>query len=153
MPMPETPAGRIAAKPETASWTVYTTWRESGSVSAAETSQTFPDWSTARHHARRNACLAGVRYVTIVDPEDVVAGEYDRYTNRWREYALHIGACDGEREPDGVPCDGQLYAKPSDVQVRCPRCRGWTGYRARGMRQPFEPAAVLGALAGAAPTN
>lgn len=121
-------------------WTVYTSWRAHGSLPAAETSETHPDWPTARRQARRHLCLSGVRYVTVLDPEGIVAGDYDWYTGRWREYALHIGACDGESEPDGVPCDGQLYAKPSDVQVRCPRCRGWTGYRARGMRQPFEAA-------------
>ncbi|MGW3808838.1 hypothetical protein [Micromonospora sp. NPDC005113] len=124
------------------SWTVHTSWREWKSAPAVETAWEYPDWPTARQAALRDACLAGVRYVTVQDPEGVVAGDYDRYTNRWREYALHIGACDGESEPDGEPCDGQLYAKPSDVQVRCPRCRGWSGYRARGMRQPFEAVAA-----------
>lgn len=44
-------------------------------------------WPAARLNARQVACLAGVRYVSVQDPNDVVVGEYDRYTNRWREYA------------------------------------------------------------------
>ncbi|MFD6565495.1 hypothetical protein [Micromonospora profundi] len=121
-------------------WTVHTSWRAHRSLPAAETTSTHPDWPTARHNALRLVCLAGARYVTVQDPTGVVVGDWDWYTNRWREYALHIGQCDGECEPDGVPCDGQLYAKPGDVQVRCPRCGGWSWYRARGMRLPFEGA-------------
>ncbi|MEV5211238.1 hypothetical protein AB0K35_27580 [Micromonospora sp. NPDC053740] len=119
-------------------WTVHTSWRANGNLRADNLTESHPDWPTARRAGLQYACLAGIRYVTVTDPDDVVAGDYDRYTNRWREYALQVGACTGESEPDGVPCDGQLYAKPSDVQMRCPRCGGWTGYRAHGMRQPFE---------------
>ncbi|MCG5464327.1 hypothetical protein MED01_002493 [Micromonospora sp. MED01] len=122
-------------------WTVHTSWRAHRSLRADETTSTHPDWPTARRIALRLACLSGARYVTVQDPTGVVVADWDAYTNRWREYALHVGECDGERGPDGEPCDGQLYAKPGDVQVRCPRCGGWSGYRARGMRQPFEPAA------------
>ncbi|MER7331802.1 MULTISPECIES: hypothetical protein [unclassified Micromonospora] len=128
-------------------WTVYTSWRADGPVPAAETSETHLDWPPARRQGRSLARCAGARYVTVCGPGNIVVADWDRYTNLWREYALHIGACDGESEPDGDPCGGQLYARPSDVQVRCPRCQGWIGYRARGMRQPFEPAsAVIGAV-------
>lgn len=69
-----------------ARWTVYTSWQATGTTSAAETSETLPDWTTARRKARQLACCRGVRYASVQDPGDVVAGEYDRYTNRWREY-------------------------------------------------------------------
>jgi hypothetical protein len=47
----------------------------------------FPTWPTARYAALQAACLAGVRYVSVQRPgDDVVAGEYDRYTKRWRQY-------------------------------------------------------------------
>jgi hypothetical protein len=69
-------------------WTVYTSWRASVVVPAAETSETHPDWPTARRQALNFACCNGVRYVSVQDPDDVVVGEYDRYTNRWREYHL-----------------------------------------------------------------
>ena len=124
----------------TGAWTVHTSWKAVGDSLAVELSESHPDWPSARRGAMRYACLAGVRYTSVQGPDDVVVGDYDRYTNRWREYAVHVGACSNELEPDGEPCEGQLYAKPSGVQVRCPRCGGWTGYRAFGMRQPFEAA-------------
>ena len=117
---------------------VHTAWRAHGVLPACEFSKPYPDWPSARQEALRHACLSGVRYITVQDPTGVVVGDWDWYTNRWRVYALHIGACDGEIGLDGEPCDGQLYAKPGEVQVRCPRCGGWSGYRARGMRQPFD---------------
>ncbi|MBC9005166.1 hypothetical protein [Micromonospora aurantiaca (nom. illeg.)] len=123
------------------SFTVFVSWQGSSTVAAVETREPLLDWPSARSLALRLACCNGARYVTVQGPGAVVVGDWDRYTNRWREYALHVGVCDNDLEPDGEPCGGQLYAKPSDVQVRCPRCGGWTGYRARGMRQPFEAAA------------
>lgn len=122
-------------------WTVYTTWRAlPDGWTSGETASTFPDWPQARRHGLQAACLAGVRYVTVVDPDHVIAADYDRLTHRWCEYALHIGACDNYLELEDRPCDGQLYARPCDIQTRCPRCRAWIGCRARGMRLPFEPA-------------
>jgi hypothetical protein len=69
-------------------WTVYTSWRAYRSLAATETVEPCLDWPTARRQALSLACCAGVRYVSVQDPDDVVAGEYDRYTNRWREYHL-----------------------------------------------------------------
>jgi hypothetical protein len=121
---------------------VHASWRSAGTGGGDETCETFPDWPTARRHALGLACLAGVRYVAVQNPDDVVAGEYDGYTNRWREYGLHVGSCPNELEPHGVPCDGELYARPEDVQVRCARCGAWCGTRAHGLRRPFEHARV-----------
>ena len=67
-------------------WTVYTSWKANGTVVAAETAQALPDWPAARRTALSLACCRGARYVSVQGPDDVVAGEYDRYTNRWREY-------------------------------------------------------------------
>lgn len=131
----------LAAAPQPG-WTVYVTWQAYGYCPSGEVSNTHPDWPTARRQALHLACCRGARYITVCGPDSIVVADWDQYTNRWREYALHIGPCDGESEPDGVPCGGQLCAKPNDVQVRCPHCGGWTGYRARGMRQPFEIAEV-----------
>jgi hypothetical protein len=63
-------------------WTVHTTWRTRGT----DTAEIRPDWPTARRKAMQLACLAGTLYVSVQDPTDVVAGEWDRWTNRWREY-------------------------------------------------------------------
>jgi hypothetical protein len=68
----------------TSVWTVHTSWRRCGPVN--ETVQSYPDWPTARRHGRQLACLRGVLLVSVQDPDDVVVGEYDRATNRWREY-------------------------------------------------------------------
>lgn len=123
----------------TVTWTVYVSWRATSDGRADETFGTFSDWPTARRNGRQVSCFDGVRYITILDPDHIVTADYDRYTNRWREYALHIGACDNYVEPDGPACDGQLYARPTDVQVRCPRCGAVVG--ARGYdRRPFDPA-------------
>lgn len=67
-------------------WTVFTSWRASGPVSAAETSQTFTDWPSARRQARDLVCCRDARYVSVQGPGDVVVAEWDRYSNRWREY-------------------------------------------------------------------
>lgn len=67
-------------------WTVHTSWRAHRSLPAAETTESHPDWPTARRDALGLACLSGVRYVTVQDPDGVVVGDWDRYTNRWREY-------------------------------------------------------------------
>ena len=74
------------------SWTVYTSWQANGTVSAAETCETRTDWPTARRHALSLTCCRGVRYVSLQGPGDVVVGEYDRYTNRWREYIRALAA-------------------------------------------------------------
>ncbi|MEV2239613.1 hypothetical protein [Micromonospora sp. NPDC049891] len=67
--------------------TVYTTWQATRTSPAVETRKVFHDWTTARRHALQTACLAGARYVTLcVGSDEVVHGEWDRYTNRWREY-------------------------------------------------------------------
>lgn len=123
-------------------WTVYTVWRPSLDMGVVETAHMFPDWPAARHEALSLYCCNGVRSATVVDPDHVVAGDIDKLDGRWREYRLHIGECDNYRETEDEPCDGQLYAKPDDVQVQCPRCRGWTGVRAPGMRLPYDPAGV-----------
>lgn len=58
-----------------------------GSVLAAgETVYEHPSWPAARRDALQLTCLAGTRYVSVQRPDGVVAGEYDRYTNRWRQY-------------------------------------------------------------------
>lgn len=81
------------------SWTVYSDWQPRRGFPAKEMRQEFPDWSAARRQALRNTCIRGVRYVTACGPGDVVAGNWDRYTNRWREYpeaiALLAGAVAG----------------------------------------------------------
>lgn len=74
------------------SWTIHTSWRAYRTIPAAETSETRPDWQTARGDALRLCCLAGVRYVTVHGPGDVVVADYDRYTNRWREYPRSLAA-------------------------------------------------------------
>lgn len=118
-------------------WTVHAEWKALTGGCADETSQTFPDWPTARRNGLKTACLRGVRSVTILDPESIVAADYDRSTNQWRQYALHIGACDNYLEHEDRPCTGQLYARPQDIQVRCPLCQAWCGVQAPGIRQPF----------------
>lgn len=106
-----------------------------------ETCQEFSDWPTARRDALHTACLHGVRYISVLDPDRRVAGDWDWLSNRWRVYALPAGECDYFREPDGPACDGILYVKPNDwPAVRCPRCRCWTGVGAPEMRRPFEVA-------------
>lgn len=67
-------------------WTVYASWQATRSTPAQETSETRPNRGAAIAAAISLACCAGVRYVTVQDPGHVVVGEYDRYTNRWREY-------------------------------------------------------------------
>lgn len=67
-------------------WTVFTSWRASGSLRAAETCQTFDTWPAARRQGRQLACCRGARYVSVQGSGDVVCGEWDAYTNRWREY-------------------------------------------------------------------
>lgn len=72
-------------------WQVLVSWvalpdRGHGSWAEPEYSEEHPDWPAARHAGRHWTCLAGVRYVSVLDPDSVVVGEYDRYTNRWREY-------------------------------------------------------------------
>lgn len=121
------------------SWQVYTVWRASLDLGVTETSETFPDWPTARRRALQTACLTGVRYVTLVDPDHIVVGDYDRLANYWRDYAQHIGACGNYLETEDRPCTGQLHARPKDIQVRCPLCRAWSGVRAPGMHLPFDP--------------
>lgn len=79
------------------SWTIHTSWRAHGILPATETVDTRPDWPTARRQALALVCCAGARYVTVQDPDDVVAGEWDRYTNRWREYHRP----DADRQPGG----------------------------------------------------
>ncbi len=32
------------------------------------------------------SCLAGVRYLSVQDPRDVVVAECDQFTNLWRQY-------------------------------------------------------------------
>lgn len=119
-------------------WTVVEEWAPiSSGWCPGETSETFPDYPPARRHAMQMACLRGVRYVVLLDPHQVIAGEYLRFTNVFRQYALHIGACDNFHEPEGPQCAGQLYARPDDVQVRCPRCAAWTGAGAPGMHWPY----------------
>lgn len=121
-------------------WTVSSSWQPLGGKDLPEICETFPDWPAARREGLQLSCLLGVRSVTVVDPHGVVAAEYDRITNLWTEHALHIGPCGNYLEAVDEPCDGQLYARPDDVQVRCPRCGGCCGVRAPGMRLPFEPA-------------
>lgn len=67
-------------------WTVYTTWQAYGVVPATETSETHPNWATARRRALHLACCHGARYITVCGPDDVICGDWDAYTNRWREY-------------------------------------------------------------------
>ncbi len=76
----------------TAGWRVFAEWCATASVGRQETSTERPDWQAARSEALQLACLSGVRYVVVQDLDGVVAGEYDRYTNRWREYRRHLGA-------------------------------------------------------------
>lgn len=115
----------VLGGPHIGGWTVYTSlnpriWPDG----FTETCQMFPDWPQARRNALSMACLRGVRYVSVLDPDRLVAGDWDWLSNRWRVYALPVGVCDYFREPDGPECDGVLYVKPTDeVQVRCPRCR------------------------------
>jgi hypothetical protein len=110
-------------------WTVYTSWEACGPIS--ETSETHPAWPTARSQALHLACLRGVRYVSVQGPGDIVAGEYDRYTNTWREYPWPFGMCGAEREPDGEVCTAQMFWRLGSAQVRCPACRGWHGALSR----------------------
>lgn len=74
------------------SWTVYTAWQTDGVVPAAETSQSCPDWPSARSQALSLTCCRGARYVTVQGPGDVIVAEYDRYTNLWREYRRALAA-------------------------------------------------------------
>lgn len=67
-------------------WTVYSVWSAISDWPAYEMCGEFPDRETARRSGLKMACLSGVRYVTVVDPDHVVTADYDRYTNRWREY-------------------------------------------------------------------
>lgn len=73
------------------SWRVFVSWqgvpdRVLGLWSGPETCTEHPSWPEARRQALQMSCLHGTRYVTVQDPTDVVIGEYDRYTNRWRQY-------------------------------------------------------------------
>lgn len=73
------------------SWRVFVSWvgythPTFGVWTYPETCTEHPTWPTARRDAFHWACLAGVRYVSVQRPDDVVAGEYDAYTKRWRQY-------------------------------------------------------------------
>ncbi|MFI2663385.1 hypothetical protein [Micromonospora carbonacea] len=67
-------------------WAVYTSWQALDNELPPETRRTASTWEAARRMALYDACLAGVRYVTVQGPDDAIHGEWDRYTNRWREY-------------------------------------------------------------------
>lgn len=125
----ETPAGR---------WTVHTSWAPLPQLGVVDVWEQFPDWPAARRSALKLACLAGVRYVSVVDPQHTVAGDYDRFSGRWRTYALPVGVCGNESEPDGQMCGAQLYARPGQVQTRCWKCGGWTGCAAPGIHRIFD---------------
>lgn len=113
-------------------WAVYTSWQPiAGETGLVETAQTFPDWATARSTALHLTCCRGTRYVSVQGPDDVVAAEYDRYTNYWREYPWVFGPCGNEREPDGDVCPGVLRGRLGAPQLRCEVCEGWTGTLSR----------------------
>ncbi|MFI5852284.1 hypothetical protein ACIA7R_31415 [Micromonospora chalcea] len=67
-------------------WTVHVVWQAYGYCPGGEVSTTSTDWSTARRQALHLTCSRGARYVTLTGPGDVVVADWDRYTNRWREY-------------------------------------------------------------------
>lgn len=79
-------------------WVIYASWQVDSRAPAAETSNAFPDWSTARRQALHLTCCRGARYVTVCGPDSVVVADWDRYTRLWREYILNIRSCDGEAE-------------------------------------------------------
>ncbi|MEU7170341.1 hypothetical protein ABZ949_02470 [Micromonospora tulbaghiae] len=115
-------------------WTVHTSWRAHRSVPAGETTAVFPDWPTARRQGRHLACLEGVRYVQVEGPGSVVVGDYDRYTNVWREYTFPLGQCGAEiDQPDFTVrvCAGLLRARCAAPQVKCLSCGGWHGIHSR----------------------
>jgi hypothetical protein len=72
-------------------WKVFASWRgipdpPLGSWAGPETCHEHASWPEARHDSLKTACLNGVRYVSVQDPNDVAVGEYDQVTNRWRQY-------------------------------------------------------------------
>lgn len=72
-------------------WRVFASWQgfpdpTFGLYAGPETVTEHPTWAKARHDALQHACMRGVRYVSVQRPDDVVAGEYDRITNHWRQY-------------------------------------------------------------------
>lgn len=84
-------------------WRVFASWqgtpdRTHGSWAGPETCREHPSWPAARRDALRTAALRGARYVTVQDPDDVVVGDYDRYTNYWRQYPRALVAVDHTTE-------------------------------------------------------
>lgn len=66
-------------------WKVFASWRAIPD-SAFESCREHASWPEARHDALKTACLSGVRYISVQDPNDIAVGEYDQITNRWRQY-------------------------------------------------------------------
>lgn len=57
-------------------WTVFTSWRASGPVSAAETSQTFTDWPSARRQARDLVCCRHDLLPDAAETRGLPAGQH-----------------------------------------------------------------------------
>jgi hypothetical protein len=67
-------------------WRVYAYWTAIQMHAEREECRQHDTWAAARQDALQLSCLAGIRYLIVARPDAVVAGEYDRYTNRWRQY-------------------------------------------------------------------
>ncbi len=76
-------------------WTVYVQWLPTSGLPTRETVDIRSDWLTARRFGLRMACLTGVRYVTVTGPDGSVVGDWDRYSNRWREYPRTLSVVTG----------------------------------------------------------
>lgn len=116
------------------SWTVIASWQASGHLSATETEQTYGELPAARRAALDLASCRGVRYVQLQGPGHLVVGEYDRYTNGWREYRHLLGACGAEYDQDDLSirvCGGEVYISPGAVQTRCATCGAREGTLSR----------------------
>jgi hypothetical protein len=84
--------------------------------------------ATARWHAED----PDARSLILPDLGDLLRWLMDD-ADRARSGLRFIGRCGNEPEPDGVPvCMAELYARPADIQVRCPKCGAQQGVFAPG---------------------
>ncbi len=110
-------------------WLVHSEWLPGGGLPGEGISLLYGDQESAERAALRTACCAGARSVAVEGPGHVITLDWDRYSNVARRYGRYIGVCGNEREPDGEVCVEELYARPADLQVRCPACGAWQGVR------------------------